>query len=116
DCWRKQRSARLPRRGKTSLQIPLQIGDIFQTDLKPDDRPAFRRLGDLAIREIGHDGQALVAAPGIAQSEDPERVEKGKAARLMPGRVRLSQHDGEESRRALEVALPDLVSLEARQR
>src|SRR4051812_4272985 len=56
--------------GKTALQVVLEIADIFQSDVKPQRRPARRPFGGGAVRlAVEGNHEAFEAAPRIAHAE-----------------------------------------------
>src|SRR5438552_18776599 len=69
------------------------------------------RRGAYALRMRGND-QAFEAAPAPSQSEEPQGVEHGVDARLSDG----MQDHAEETARAGEIALPQLVPARTGQR
>src|SRR5919202_824394 len=98
-------------RGADAFEGLIQIRDEVVRVLEPDMEPYQRSLGSPAGRravgrDVARDRQALEAAPGITEPEQGQAVEE-----RLDGPVRAgSEHDAEEARRALEVALPEVVA------
>src|SRR6266571_359434 len=101
------------KRRKTALEIGDQIVDRLKADVESHCRPARLPARSGAQRcAIEWNSQALIAAPGRADAEQFERVEKGVIRFLR----HWLEHHAEQSRGAGKIALPDGVSGMARQR
>src|SRR5271169_604310 len=86
-------SHRRPEPREPPVEVGLQILDILEANAEADRRAARRPLGRGAVgRAIERDGEALVACPGIAETEELEPIEE----RCDCGFGRGLQHDTEE--------------------
>src|SRR5579872_2734736 len=99
--------------GEATREIGDEIGRILQADVQPHHR-AFRlpcRRTAQPLR-IDRQGEAFEAAPGEADAETLQRIDQ----RDPRGIVAAGKDEGEETRRPLEVALPDIMAGTAGQR
>src|SRR5689334_7472958 len=94
-------------RRKALLKVGDEVGHVLESDVKANGRPARcpGRRGAEA-RAIEGNGETFVAAPGGADPEQRQGVEKGVRCRL----GHRLEHDGEQARCAGEVAAPQGVS------
>src|SRR5208337_5435066 len=100
-------SRRSPETDETPLEIRLQVLDVFEANAEADRRSPRRPAGRGAVgRAVERHGEALVAAPGIAEAEQLEPVEEGRDRRL----GHRLEDDAEEARRAGEIAPPDRMA------
>src|SRR5690606_21991349 len=90
--------SRIAKRGKASFQVSDQVLDLLEADLQPDEWPTIVAAGDGAIAKPDGQGKALEAAPGIAEAEDLQRVEKCVRLALADA----GEHEGEQARRPAE--------------
>ena len=98
-------------RANPCARSAIRSSGILEADREAQARPAGIPLrGGLHALRIDRDDQALEPAPAPAHAEEAHAVEHRVDARL---RDRL-EHDGEQSRRADEIALPQLVPARAR--
>src|ERR1700736_4996907 len=92
---------------KPSLQVCLEVLDVFKANMEPQGWPARRPFGGRAVGfAVEGDDKALEAAPRIADAEQLDGVKQRIDGLL---RLRL-QNDAEQARCAGKIPFPDRMA------
>ena len=92
---------------EAAVEIGLQILDVLEADAEADRGSAGRPAGRGAVgRAVERHGEALVAAPGIAEAEELEPVEERRDRRLGTGLRTMLKRPDEPVKSRFQIAWP----------